>query len=139
MPRRVALDHPRRTLLFYLVGRPVTVLVRRDVRSFIDRLAASRDWVIGPPVLVRAPGEEGMEPVETVGGRLRIYSALPPLRLPRVIDLAHLEEVTTVMDAVQRFSQARGLAFAVDLDGEALVEIDCGRVEVGPGEGMFEV
>lgn len=138
MSRRVDLDHPRRTLLFYVVGRPVTALVRRDVRAFIDRLGASRDWVLGPPELVRAPGEEGEETVETIGGRLRIYSALPPLKLPRVIDLAHLEEVTAVMDAVQRFSRERNLTFAVDIDGESLVEINCGRVDVGPDEEPFK-
>jgi hypothetical protein len=76
-------------------------------------------------------------PVETVGGFLEIYSALPPLTLPREIDLQHLDEVTALVNALRDFSREFSLSIEFELDGELIGAIDNGEMDRSLAEGLL--
>ena len=69
-----SLDHPIQHLLFFLdsdfddanVAQLHTVVVAEGMR---------RNWTLGPPAFIDDTDPDG---VRTVGGALRLYSALPP-------------------------------------------------------------
>jgi hypothetical protein len=134
-------NHPTQKLLFF-VAQEVRDEDRQLVRDFVEKLAASREWVIRPPKIVNDVDEpessftEDM-PVETVGGYLEIYSAVPPLRLSREIDLQHLEEVTALVEAVRDLSQQNGLAFEFELDGKFVGSIEDGKMDRCLSEGLL--
>lgn len=134
-------NHPTQKLLFF-VAQDVSDKDRCLVRTIVERLAASREWVIRPPKVVDEVDElensfsEDM-PVETVGGYLEIYSALAPLRLPRKIDLQHLEEVTVLVEAVCDLSQQNALSFEFELDGKFVGSIDDGKMDRCLSEGLL--
>jgi hypothetical protein len=133
-------NHPIQKLLFFL-AQDVSEEDRYLVRSFIERLAATREWVIRPPKVVDEVDEpeNSIEdsPVETVGGYVEIYSALQPLQLPREIDLQHLEDVTTLVEAVRDLSEQHSLAFEFELDGEFVGSIEDGRLDRCLSEGLL--
>jgi hypothetical protein len=134
-------SHPKQRLLFF-VAQYVDDDIRACVRDFVVRLASLRGWVNGPPRFVngRETGDtlRGDTPIETVGAYLEIYSALPPLILPRDIDVWHLQEVTALVDAVRDFSREANLAFEFELDGTYVGAITDGTMDRALSEGLLE-
>lgn len=126
MSQRMALDHPKRSLMFYVVNRESSDDLRGRMSDFVETLAGSRDWVSGPPEILKE--EAG------IGGELLIYSALGPHGLPRDVDLMQLQEVTAIMEAVQRFSRDAELTLTMELDGEIIFEVRNGRMASEPDE-----
>jgi hypothetical protein len=141
MPSSLAPDHPKRTLLFF-VAQDVDESIRANVRDFVLRLASLRRWLNGPPRFVNSREEpadtsRGDMPVETVGAYVAVYSALPPLTVPREIDLQQLDEVTALVNAVRDFSHEHALSFEFELDGELIGAIDDGEMDRSLAEGLL--
>jgi hypothetical protein len=72
-------------------------------------------------------GKDG--PLETLGGELEIYSALPPASLPRDVDRQHFEEVSAIVQALRELSQREGLAFEFELGGVYAGSIEDGQID----------
>ncbi|HET9395116.1 MAG TPA: hypothetical protein VFO36_03590, partial [Nitrospiraceae bacterium] len=127
----------------FIVAQDVDDDVRASVREFVRQLAPLRNWLNGPPRFVHskerpADRSRGDMPVETVGAYLDIYSASPPLMLPREIDLQHLEEVTTLVDAVRDFSRETTLEFEFELDGNFIGAVADGEMDRSLSEGLLD-
>jgi hypothetical protein len=140
-PASVDHDHPKQRLLFF-VAQDVDGGIRRDVRDFVNQLALRRDWLNGAPRFVNsrqepedASGED--MPVETVGGYIDIYSALPPWTLPREVDIQHLDEVTDLVNALCDFSRQHRLVFELELDGTFVGAITDGEVDRSLAQGLL--
>jgi hypothetical protein len=127
--------HPTQKLLFTIVS-DLDDTIRADMKTLVHELAASRQWVIGPPQFVDSKEEpqhtSGNDVViETVGGYLEIYSAWPPWKVPRDIDLQHLDEVEGLVAALRDLSRRRKLEIEFELDGTfvgAIVEGEMDRL-----------
>jgi|SRR5208282_3618902 len=137
----VAPIHPKQKLLFF-VAQDLDDSIRANVREFVLRLAGLRRWFNGPPRFVNSRDEpedtsRGDMPVETIGGYLEIYSALPPWTLPREIDLQHLEEVTALLKAICDFSRENKLAIELEFDGELIGAIEGGEMDHSLTEGLL--
>jgi hypothetical protein len=134
----VSPDHPKLQLLFF-VAQGVNERIRSDVKAFVAELATSRQWLVGPPSFADSRDEEVDEsegpPLDAVGGFIEIYSAYPPWTLPREIELQHLEEVTTLLTALETFSQERALSFEIAFDNEIIGYVENGSMD----EGLAEV
>ena len=133
-------DHPKQTLLFF-VAQDLDLNGRAKLRDLVLRLA-SHHWINGPPRFLNsreqpADTSRGDMPVETVGGFVEIYSALPPWTLPREIDRQHLDEVSTLVNALRNFSRENGLSFEFELDGKFVGAIDDGVMDVCLAEGLL--
>lgn len=132
MPTVVSSDHPRQKLIFY-VAQDVSDEIRRNVRELVEQIARSRSWLIAPPHFVdtvdAVEGGAADAPIETVGGELEIYSALPPAGLPKEVDRQHFEEVEALIEAVRRLSEREHLAFELELGGTYVGAIEDGEVD----------
>jgi hypothetical protein len=137
----VAPNHPKQKLLFF-VAQDLDDTIRANVRDFVLRLASLRRWLNGPPRFVNSRDEpadtsRGDMPVETVGGYLEIYSALPPLTLPRETDLQHLDEVTALVNALRDFSREQSLAFELALGDTFVGAVTDGEMDRSLAEGLL--
>jgi hypothetical protein len=126
---------PIRHLLFF-VAQDVTSIIRSGIYSLVTDLAMSREWVIAPPQFVNdvetldeAELKEGNVPFETVGGILETYSMTPPTVLPREVNMALLEEVSALVNAVCDFSRNRSVNFQFELDGDCIGNVDGGEMD----------
>jgi hypothetical protein len=79
----------------------------------------------------------GDVPLETVGGCLEVYSALPPWKVPRRTDQRQLEEVSALVGAVRDFSRDHNLSFEFELDGTFVGAIDDGDMDESLEEGLL--
>jgi hypothetical protein len=133
-------EHPKQQLLFYVVS-DVGEAARDGVRRAVEALATTRSWVLAPPRFVDscdpAPEGSGDADIETVGGRLEIYSAQPAASLPKEVDLAHLEEVEAVVEALRLLSKQQGLSFEFELDGTYVGGIENGELNKVLREGLL--
>jgi hypothetical protein len=140
MAAALAPDHPKQRLLFF-VAQELDDRVRANVAELVARLSESRSWVIGPPQFVdersEAASAPGDAPIETVGGTIEIYSALPPSTLPRDIDRQHLEEVEALVSAICRFSQDHRVAFEFELAGTFVGAVEGGRMDRVLADGFL--
>jgi hypothetical protein len=141
MQSTVSANHPKHKLLFF-VAQDITEPIRAKVRDFISNLDSLRHWLNGPPEFVNAqdePSDTFREdiPVKTLGGCIEIYSARPPWKLPREIDLQHLGEVTALVAAVREFSRQSNLAFEFELDGTFVGSITDGKLDRSLSEGLL--
>jgi hypothetical protein len=137
----VAPNHPKQKLLFF-VAQDLDDASRASVRDFVLRLASLRHWLNGPPRFVNSRDEpedaaHGDSPVETVGGYLEIYSALPPWILPRELDLQHFNEVTALVEALRDFSRQQSLAFELELGETFVGAITDGELDRSLAEGLL--
>lgn len=134
-------DHPVQSLLF-CYSNEVSDYDVEEMHSLVDRLAGGRSWIIGPPEFVdftenpEGDNEED-QPVRTVGGVARLYSALPPWgnKLPNDIDRAHFDEVSFVINCLCDLSARRNQEITLELDQDELGWIKQGepdhRLRVG--------
>lgn len=141
MPETITPNHPKRRLLFF-VAEDLNDAIRSDVRDLVLRFASLRRWINGPPRFVNSRDEpadtsRGDMPVETLGGYVEIYSALPPWTLPREVDVQHLEEVTALVNALRDFSREHSLSIEFELDGELIGAIDDGEMDRSLAEGLI--
>jgi len=141
MPTSIAPNHPKRKLLFF-VAQDLDDSIRTNARDFVLRLASLRRWLNGPPHFVNSREEpedtsRGDMPVETLGGYLEIYSALPPWTLPREIHLQHLDEVTALVNALRDFSREYSVSIEFEFDGELIGAIDDGEMDRSLAEGLL--
>jgi len=127
--------HPKQKLLFAIVS-DLDEAVRTGMKTLVHELAASRQWVIAPPCFVESKEEpqdiSGNDvALETVGGYLEIYSAWSPWKVPRDIDLQHLDEVEGLVGALRDLSRRWKLEIEFELDGKfvgAIVEGEMDRL-----------
>ena len=141
MSSNISADHPKQKLLFF-VAQDVSDAVHTKVRDFVLKLALLRHWLNGAPRFVDVREEpldvsRGDMPIETLGGYLEIYSALPPWTLPRDIDRQHLDEVTALVAALSEFSRRHSLAFELELDGTFVGTITGGECDRSLSEGLL--
>jgi hypothetical protein len=141
MSANIASNHHKQKLLFFVV-QGLDDNIRAKVRDFVLRLAGLRRWLNGPPRFVNSRDEpkdasRGDIPVETIGGYLEIYSALPPWTLPREIDLQHLEEVTALLNTLCDFSHEHNLTIELELDGELIGAIKGCKMDFSISEGLI--
>jgi len=104
-----------------------TVVVAEGIR---------RNWTLGPPTFIDDSDPEGLR---TVGGTLRLYSALPPWdkRLPLAVDRAHLKEVRHLIKTLARFSVESGVDIGFEVDGEAVGWIAGGEADESLADGFI--
>jgi len=132
-------------LLFFVASDFEDSLID-DVAELIDKLAASREWLLGPPVFVNEElegpdvykGSEEDEDIYTLGGLFRLYSSYSPERLPREVDRIHFEEVQEIVRQVRRFSLEKQVDFEFELDQEHIGTIRNGEMDRSLREGLLE-
>jgi hypothetical protein len=127
--------HPKQKLLF-LVAQGVDESLGEKIRDLVLRLASARRWVNGPPRFV-CSREQPCRPAETLGGFVEIYSALPPWKLAREIDLQHLEEVTQLVKELCEFSREHGVTFDLELNGDSVGGIGEGKPDRSLADGLL--
>ena len=121
-------DHPIQRFVFCLSEMP-SVEIRSRLSDLIDILAASRKWLIAPPVVAEMFDKEDPEEtaMETVGGVLQLYSSNPPNHLPTEIDRQQLGEVEIIVASLCDFSSRSKVDFEFYLDHQRVGEITAGR------------
>jgi hypothetical protein len=134
-------NHPKQKLLFFVVS-DLDDTIRADMKTLVGSLAASRDWVIGPPLFVdtrEEPQDTSGDDVaiETVGGYLEIHTAWPPWKLPREIDLQHLDEVEQLVGALGDLSRLRKLEIEFELAGTFVGAIEEGEMDRSLSVGLL--
>lgn len=136
-------NHPIDELLFFIAD-DVDSRAADAMRELVARLAKSGPWTIGPPEFVDAQEEDEEEepedePLRTVGGVLKIYSARGNLaaKLPLEVDRQHLEEVRTVIDALRSFSAVTGHELELELSGVHVGTIANGKPDRLIEEGLL--
>ena len=112
-------------LLFFVAQEFEDSLID-EVEELIQGLAASREWLLGPPAFV---SEEDNNEIYILGGLFSLYSAYAPTKLPEEVDRIHLEEVKEIVRQVQGFSAERKLTFTFELDQEEVGEIKDGKLD----------
>jgi hypothetical protein len=137
----VSADHPKQTLLFFIVS-DLDDDIRASMRAFVRRVAASGHWTIAPPHHVESREEpqdtsRGDMAIETVGGYLELYTALPPWTLPRDIDLQHLHEVEGLVNELREFSRGKKLEIEFELDGKFVGSIVEGEMDRSLSVGLL--
>ena len=129
-------NHPKLIFLFYYSD----AFEEKDVvlmRELVEEISSSRRWVIGPPRFIdeTEPDVQNDEdcPIRTVGGVLKIYSALPPWgdALPRELDEAHYEEVEAIVTALCELSNHTGAQIGLELGGDQVGWIQNGIPDTG--------
>lgn len=105
-------------------------------------LASRRAWVIEPPQFVDSVEEpvdrsRGDLAVETLGGVLELYSAMPPWVLPQEVDAQHLAEVKDLVEAVTRLSRRLEISFDFELDGNPVGAVRGGVMNRLLAEGLL--
>lgn len=131
-----------RQKFMFFVAQDVDGSIRSMITALIDDLKNSRRWLLGPPKFIDVVDEpenpEVDQPIETVGGVLDIYSALPPATLPIDIDRTHFSEVTSIVEALQKLSKEHGVAFELELDGVFVGSVNEGNVDRTLRTGLLD-
>ena len=132
-------DHPQQDFIFFL-RNDVSPKTLADLKATISSLANKREWTIAAPDFIQLESEESSLEGGLAGGRLAIYSALPPWgdRLPREVDRAHFEEVQEVVQALCELSNAKALEFQLELDGTVVGGIRNGEADKMLMQGLLE-
>lgn len=133
-------NHPKQRLVFYISDDIVDENDVVEMHDLVTDLAASRDWVVGPPIFVnesQADVEAGE--LRTVGGFFELFSALPPWgnALPKETDRAHFDEVKATIDALAALSEKTGHEIAFELDGAQIGWIEKGAIDNSLREGLL--
>lgn len=137
MSSTIIFDHPKQKLLFH-VAQDFGEELPPIVQSVVGEIGRGRDWLIEPPHFIDEIHSSNFgTPVRTVGGKLMVYSALPPWRLPIEADKQHLEEVTWLIEALRQLSAEHGLAIEFELDGTFVGSVEDGRIDHTLSEGLL--
>ena len=135
-------NHPRQRVFFYVEGRLKEKA--KDAFAVLAReLVGMRKWTLDPPRPFDVSGQDsaladqGFVPPEAVGLSMEVYSALPPVTLPKEIDQQHLDEVRTVIAKLCEFSQANRVNFEVGLDERFVGSITRGNMDRTLSEGLL--
>lgn len=137
MSERLVSGHPIQRLLFF-VAQDIEEGVPAGLKRELEDISRSRTWVIAPPEFLDEVIESELgTPVRTVGGILQVYSARPPLSLPRALDAAHLEEVEYLAARLRQFSEREDLAIEFELDGVFVGSIEDGKIDRALREGLL--
>lgn len=128
------MNYPIVNLLFH-VAQDVDEADKSALKLVIDELGASRDWSLGPPEFVDEADDEG---VCFVGGKVALYSALPPTVLPADVDLRNLEDVEVLIDEMSKVSGVRGLSVEFYLGGTYVGSIEDGVLDRTLLTGLLE-
>jgi hypothetical protein len=126
-------DIPIQRLLFFLdqdFDDSLAILME----DFVEGLADRRSWVIHPPVYVN----EEVDGVPTLGGYVSLYSTIPAGRLPRDIELRHLEEVKELIGCLEELSKQYGLTFELELACDHVGAIENGQMDQSLREVLLE-
>jgi len=126
-------NHPKQRLQFF-VAQEIDDSIRALTRDFVLELRSSCDWMCGPPQFIDHIDEpedvsKGDLPVETLGGYLEIYTGMPPWNLPHDVDLRHLHEVETLVQALLAFSVTLQLLIELELDNVFVGAIENGEMD----------
>ncbi len=124
-------DHPIQQLLFF-VAQDFDDETRSLVLNHVRSMASLRDWVINAPEPVDERGEN-----PTLGGFLKLYSAIPRGSLPLETDRKHLEEVKAIVKSLTRLSHEHMLAIEFELDGEFVGSIEDGNIDRSLETGLI--
>jgi len=130
----VSPDPPRQKLVFF-IAQDVDDELRLKVREFVQQLAGTRHWLNGPPRFVDevddTPSSDPDDlPIESLGGYIEIFSAWPPWKVPRDVDIQHLREAEHLVAALCHFSRQNGLTIEMQLDEKFVGEIQNGEMDV---------
>ena len=125
---------PTQTLLFF-VGQEFDEELEPEIEQLVEDLADSRPWSIHPPEFVNEADDDD---IETLGGMLTVYNALPPNNLATELDRANLEEVKDLVRMLQTFSQERDIVFELELDQVSVGTIENGQMDESLRIGLLE-
>jgi hypothetical protein len=132
-------DHPKVPLFFFIEGEADEELADA-LRVFLESLAPTRSWTLGPPEFTETTDEldDGSE-MTFAGGALELYSALPPWDqyLPREIDRAHLEECEYLIRRLAEFSAEHDVAIDFQLGETDVGDLDKGKMSQGLAVGLL--
>ncbi len=134
-------NHPKQLLLFYYSDD----FDEQDVNSMqilVDKLCSKKEkWVIEKPFFIDEIDNDIQneldEPLRTVGGGLKLYSAHPPWDkyLPIDIDKEQYQEVLLIVEFLSDLSKSSGCEIVIELEG-----IEIGWIQNGiPDEGILVV
>lgn len=131
--KTISPNHPRETLAFY-VDQDVDFEIREAVADFVQKVASSRTWTLGPPEyfdIHKVPEDQtsGDCCTDDVGASIEVYCAKPPWTVPREVDLQQFEESTELLTALEDFSRERGLNFEVYYAGEVIGYVTDGKMD----------
>ncbi len=142
MPQPIDLEHPQLDLLFAIEG-PVTDAAAKAMREAVIALAASRPWIVAPPIFLNAEEvprhwKSKGQPFVSVGALMKIYSFYRPWdrRLPIEIDQAQYEEACAVVGAMAALTRSVDVTIIFELDGAIVGYVAEGAPEPGLAE-MF--
>lgn len=135
------INHPKIELLFYIADDIVDENDVLRMKTVVSEVGASRSWVIAPPVFINESDKDAeVGELRTVGGVLKLFSALPPWgdALSQDIDRAHLDEVKAVIGALIPFSETTKHEIAFEMDGVPVGWIERGVVGKSLNEGLLK-
>ncbi len=132
--------HPT-NLLYIVVDSELHDDVMRKFEEWLSALPTQRSWVIDSPELIDYFDESGSlgDSSHTFGCGLRMYSALPPWgeKLPKEVDLQHLQEVEFLIEELAALSKQSGCNFRVQLDRTPVGTIVRGELDEGIKVGLL--
>ncbi len=80
---------------------------------------------------------ESFDGIETLGGYLSVYNALPPDELPVHLDKVNLDEVKDFIGKLAISSKEKGVAFELELDQVPVGSIDNGATDKNLDVGLI--
>jgi len=129
--------HPIQEFSAAVMGSPNDDLAHQ-LSTLIKEIGEARNWTLGEPEVTNfvTPGEPESA---NLGVLLQIYSGLPPwgARLPPAIDRAHFEEVSSLVEALCRFSIGVHREIECYLDDVYVGSIEGGRPDRLIREGLL--
>jgi hypothetical protein len=127
---------PKQTFLCLLIS-PADDPIRAWLQDVVAKLAASRTWVVGPPVVVDAADAPDDEAIEASGLQLEIVSAQSFVELPKALDQRQFVEVAAVVECLRLASQERGVSFECEIDGRYVGLIERGSLNRKLANGLL--
>lgn len=133
----ISSEHPRLDLLFFVAGDFDDKLSLK-LERFLAGIEKGQKWVIDPPLFVIEHQQADTETsIPILGGLLRIYSALPPWKLPADLDRQHLNEVNWLVEKLCEFSAREQIIFEFELENDFVGLIENGTPDRTLQEGLI--
>ncbi len=132
--------HPT-NLLYVVIDDGLSDGVMHDFEEWLATLPSQRSWVIQSPELIDYFDENGSpgDSSHTYGCGLRMYSALPPWgeKLPKEVDLQHLQETEFLIEELVKLSKQSGCNFRLQFDRSPIGKIVDGELDEGITVGLL--